>query len=46
MIKIFALLKDQRGPRKMMMRGLDEKHKKKYIRGIKRKRRNETKRTI
>ena len=34
-----AFLEDQRGPRKMMMRGLDEKNKKKYIRSMKRKRR-------
>ena len=34
-----AFLEDQRGLREMMMRGLDEKNKKKNIKSMKRKRR-------
>ena len=44
--KNIAFLEDQRGPREMMMRGLDDKNKKKYIKSMKRKRRDEAKRTI
>ena len=32
-------MEDQRGPREMMMRGLDEENKKKYIRSIEEKKR-------
>ena len=33
-------MEDQRGPREMMMRGLDEENKKKYIRSIEEKKRS------
>ena len=39
--KNIVFLEDQRGPRGIMMRVLDEKNKKKYIRSIKRKKREE-----
>ena len=37
-----AFLEDQRGPREMMMGGLDEKNKQKNIRSMKRKTREDT----
>ena len=37
-----SFLNDQRGPRKMMMRSLDEKNKQKHVRSMKRKAREDT----
>ena len=37
-----SFLNDQRGPRKMMMRGLDEKNKQKHVRSMKRKAKEDT----
>ena len=38
MSKNIAFLENKKGPREMMMRGLNEKNTKKYIKSMKRKR--------